>query len=41
MSKVLTLSYGDTAKDLAAVRAYMQRLSSAMIARIDYDPDER
>jgi hypothetical protein len=40
MSEVLTLSYGYTAKDLAAVRAYVQRVSPAVIARTYYDPDE-
>jgi len=40
MSEVLTLSYGYTAKDLAAVRAYVQRVAPAIIARTYYDPDE-
>jgi hypothetical protein len=40
MSEVLTLSYGYTAKDLAAVRAYVQRVVPAIIARTYYDPDE-
>ena len=40
MSEVLTLAYGFTAKDLAAVRAYVQRVSPAIIARTYYDPDE-
>src|SRR5471030_2495315 len=40
MSEVLTLSYGYTAKDLAAVRAYVQRVSPAVIARTYFDPDE-
>ena len=40
MSEVLTLTYGYTAKDLAAVRAYVQRVSPAVIARTYYDPDE-
>jgi hypothetical protein len=33
MSEVLTLSYGYTAKDLAAVRAYVQRVAPVVIAR--------
>src|SRR5476649_1733794 len=40
MSEVLTLSYGYTAKDLAAVRAYVQRVAPAVIARKYYDGDE-
>jgi hypothetical protein len=40
MTEVLTLSYGYTAKDLAAVRAYVQRVAPAIIARTYYDPDE-
>jgi Phage integrase protein len=40
MSEVLTLSYGYTAKDLAAVRAYVQRVAPAIIARTYYDSDE-
>src|SRR5476651_22336 len=40
MSEVLTLSYGYTAKDLAAVRAYVQRVSPAVIARTYFDPDQ-
>jgi hypothetical protein len=40
MSEVLTLTYGYTAKDLAAVRAYVQRVAPATIARTYYDPDE-
>jgi hypothetical protein len=40
MSEVLTLTYGYTAKDLAAVRAYVQRVVPAIIARTYYDPDE-
>ena len=40
MSEVLTLSYGYTAKDLAAVRAYVQRVAPAVIARTYYDADE-
>jgi integrase len=40
MSEVLTLSYGYTAKDLAAVRAYVQRVAPAIIVRTYYDPDE-
>jgi Phage integrase protein len=40
MSEVLTLSYGYTAKDLAAVRAYVQRVAPAIIARTYYDVDE-
>jgi Phage integrase protein len=40
MSEVLTLSYGYTAKDLAAVRAYVQRVAPATIARTYYDPGE-
>jgi Phage integrase protein len=40
MSEVLTLSYGYTAKDLAAVRAYVQRVAPAVIARTYYDGDE-
>jgi hypothetical protein len=40
MSEVLTLSYGYTAKDLAAMRAYVQRLARAIIARSYHDPDE-
>jgi integrase len=36
----LTLSYGYTAKDLAAVRAYVQRVAPAIIARTYYNPDE-
>jgi integrase len=40
MSEVLTLSYGYTAKDLAAVRAYVQRVSPAVIGRTYYDVDE-
>jgi hypothetical protein len=37
MSEVLTLTYGYTAKDLAAVRAYV---APATIARTYCDPDE-
>ncbi|WP_051980405.1 phage integrase family protein [Burkholderia sp. 9120] len=40
MSEVLTLTYGYTAKDLAAVRAYVQRVAPAIIARTYYDVDE-
>ena len=40
MSELLTLTYRFTAKDLAAVRAYVQRLAPAIIARTYYDPDE-
>jgi integrase len=40
MAEVLTLSYGYTAKDLAAVRAYVQRVAPTIIARTYYDPDE-
>jgi hypothetical protein len=40
MSEILTLAYGFTAKDLAAARAYVQRLAPAVIARTYYDPDE-
>jgi len=40
MSEVLTLAYSYTAKDLAAVRAYVQRVAPAIIARTYYDPDE-
>jgi integrase len=36
----LTLTYGYTAKDLAAVRAYVQRVAPAIIARTYYDVDE-
>jgi integrase len=36
----LTLTYGYTAKDLAAVRAYVQRVAPAIIARTYYDGDE-
>jgi integrase len=36
----LTLTYGYTAKDLAAVRAYVQRVAPAIIARTYYDSDE-
>jgi integrase len=36
----LTLTYGYTAKDLAAVRAYVQRVAPAIIARTYYDRDE-
>lgn len=37
MSEVLALTYGYTAKDLAAVRAYVQRVAPAIIARTYYD----
>ncbi len=40
MAEILTLTYGYTAKDLAAVRAYVQRVAPATIARTYYDPDE-
>jgi hypothetical protein len=40
MSEVLTLSYGYTAKDLSAVRAYVQRVALAIITRTYYDSDE-
>src|SRR6202051_398226 len=40
MSEVLTLAYSYTAKDLAAVRAYVQRVAPAIIARTYCDPDE-
>ena len=40
MAEVLTLAYGYTAKDLAAVRAYVQRVTPAIIARTYYDVDE-
>src|SRR5260370_41922401 len=40
MAENITLSYGFTAKDLAAVRAYVQRVAPAVIARTYYDPDE-
>src|ERR1700692_2413597 len=40
MSEALTLTYGYTAKDLAAVRAYVQRVPPAIIARTYYDPDD-
>jgi hypothetical protein len=40
MSEVLRLGYSFTAKDLAAVRAYVQRVAPAVIARTYYDPDE-
>jgi len=36
----LTLTYGYTAKDLAAVRAYVQRVAPSIIARTYYDVDE-
>jgi integrase len=36
----LTLTYGYTAKDLAAVRAYVQRVAPSIIARTYYDGDE-
>jgi hypothetical protein len=40
MTEALTLTYGYTAKDLAAARAYVQRVAPAIIARTYYDPDE-
>lgn len=40
MAENLTLTYGYTAKDLAAVRAYVQRVAPAIIARTYYDGDE-
>jgi hypothetical protein len=40
MSEVPTRTYGYTAKDLAAVRAYVQRIAPAIIARTYYDQDE-
>jgi hypothetical protein len=40
MAENLTLTYGYTAKDLAAVRAYVQRVAPAVIARTYYDADE-
>src|SRR5471032_1138482 len=40
MNEVLTVTYGYTAKDLAAVRAYVQRVAPAIIARTYYDVDE-
>jgi hypothetical protein len=40
MAENLTLTYGYTAKDLAAVRAYVQRVTPATIARTYYDLDE-
>ncbi len=40
MAEKLTLTYGYTAKDLAAVRAYVQRVAPAIIARTYYDVDE-
>src|ERR1700675_3150985 len=38
MSEALTLTYGYTAKDLATVRTYVQRVAPAIIARTYYDP---
>jgi hypothetical protein len=40
MAGNLTLTYGYTAKDLAAVHAYLQRVAPAIIARTCYDGDE-
>ncbi len=40
MAENLTLTYGYTAKDLAAVRAYVQRVAPVIIARTYYDVDE-
>jgi len=40
VAEALTLTYGYTAKDLAAVRAYVQRVAPAIIARTYYDSDE-
>ena len=40
MDENLTLTYGYTAKDLAAVRAYVQRVAPAIIALTYYDVDE-
>jgi integrase len=40
VAEALTLTYGYTAKDLAAVRAYVQRVAPAIIARTYYDGDE-
>jgi len=36
----LTLTYGYTAKDLAAVRVYVQRVAPAIIVRTYYDVEE-
>jgi hypothetical protein len=40
VSEARTLAYDYTAKDLAAVGAYVQRLAPAIIARTYDDPDE-
>jgi integrase len=40
MTETLTLTYGYTAKDLAAMRAYVQRIAPAIIARTYYDQDK-
>ncbi|WP_256927939.1 phage integrase family protein [Caballeronia sordidicola] len=40
MAENLMLTYGYTAKDLAAVRAYVQRVAPSIIARTYYDSDE-
>jgi len=40
MSETLISSVSFTTKDLAAVRAFVQRISAAVIARTYYDPEE-